>query len=135
SSDCVRLTSTMSISSFANTLRAGTRAISRRTLRLVDDRTSRRSWRAEMPSIRDLVAAIRQRDGVDAAVVLGRDGLLIDSQSVPNLDAEHVAALVPGIVAASDEFGAAAARGSLVTAVLEYPAGLAIVSSLRFGTD
>ena len=33
-----------------------------------------------MPSIRDLVAAIRQREGVDAAVVLGRDGLLIDGQ-------------------------------------------------------
>jgi predicted regulator of Ras-like GTPase activity (Roadblock/LC7/MglB family) len=63
-------------------------------------------------------------------VVLGRDGLLIDSQSVPNLDAEHVAALVPGVVAAADEFGNAAARGPLVTAVLEYPGGLAIVSSL-----
>ena len=28
-----------------------------------------------MPSIRDLVAAIRQRDGVDAAIVLGRRAL------------------------------------------------------------
>ena len=35
-----------------------------------------------MASIRDLVAALRQRDGVDAAIVLGRDGLLIDSQVV-----------------------------------------------------
>ena len=34
-----------------------------------------------MASIRDLVGAIRQRDGVEAAVVLGRDGLLIDSQT------------------------------------------------------
>lgn len=76
------------------------------------------------------MAAIRQRDGVDAAVVLGRDGLLIDSQTVANLDAEHVAALVPGVVAAADDFGATAARGPLVTAVLEYPGGLAIVSSL-----
>ena len=31
-----------------------------------------------MPSIRDLVGAIRQRDGVEAAVVLGRVGRLID---------------------------------------------------------
>ena len=43
-----------------------------------------------MPTIRDLVGAIRQREGVEAAVVLGRDGLLIDGHSVPDLDAEHV---------------------------------------------
>ena len=40
-----------------------------------------------MPTIRDLVAALRQRDGVEAAVVLGRDGLLIDSQTEPTVDA------------------------------------------------
>jgi uncharacterized protein len=83
-----------------------------------------------MPTIRDLVAAIRQRDGVDAAVVLGRDGLLIDSQTVPNLNAEDVAAHIPAIIAAADEFGATASRGTLTTAVLEYPDGLAIVSVL-----
>lgn len=83
-----------------------------------------------MPTIRDLVGAIRQRDGVDAAVVLGRDGLLIDSQSVPNVDAEDVAAHIPSIINAADEFGAAAKRGALTTAILEHPHGLAIVSVL-----
>jgi uncharacterized protein len=83
-----------------------------------------------MPTIRDLVAAIRQRDGVDAAVVLGRDGLLIDSQTVANLAPEEVAAHVPAIIAAADEFGEAAQRGTLTTAVLEYPQGVAIVSVL-----
>jgi uncharacterized protein len=83
-----------------------------------------------MPTIRDLVAAIRQRDGVDAAVVLGRDGLLIDSQTIPSLEAENVAAHVPGIVSAADEFGNATARGDLTTAVLEHPNGLAIISVL-----
>src|SRR5581483_12471103 len=60
SSDCLRLTSTISAPSFATTFRG--------------------SWGAGMPSIRDLVAAIRQRDGVDAAIVLGRDGLLIEDR-------------------------------------------------------
>ena len=50
-----------------------------------------------MPSIRDLVGAIRQRDGVEAAVILGRDGLLIDSQSIAGLDAEDLAARIPAI--------------------------------------
>jgi predicted regulator of Ras-like GTPase activity (Roadblock/LC7/MglB family) len=83
-----------------------------------------------MPSIRDLVAAIRQRDGVDAAIVLGRDGLLIDSQLAPGLDADDVAARIPAIIGPADEFGAATGRGELLTAVLEHRDGLAIVSVL-----
>ena len=83
-----------------------------------------------MPTIRDLVGAIRQRDGVEAAIVLGRDGLLIDSQAVANLDPENVAAHIPSIISAADEFGAAAARGALTTAILEHPHGLAIISVL-----
>jgi len=83
-----------------------------------------------MPTIRDLVAAIRQRDGVEAAVVLGRDGLLIDSQSVANVDAEHIAAHVPSIVQFADEFGAAAGRGALQTAILEHDGGMAVICCL-----
>ncbi|HJR42753.1 MAG TPA: roadblock/LC7 domain-containing protein [Gemmatimonadaceae bacterium] len=83
-----------------------------------------------MPTIRDLVSALRQREGVDAAIVLGRDGLLIDSSSAPAVDADSVAALVPSVVAAADELGRQTERGGVTTAVLEYPAGFAIVSSL-----
>jgi len=83
-----------------------------------------------MASIRDLVAAIRQRDGVEAAVVLGRDGLVIDSQVVAGLDPEDLAARIPPIIAAADDMGVASGRGELVTAVLEHHDGLALVSAL-----
>jgi uncharacterized protein len=83
-----------------------------------------------MPTIRDLVGAIRQREGVEAAVVLGRDGLLIDGQAGDHLDAENVAAHVPQIVTTADEFGGIASRGPLATAVLEHQGGLAVVSVL-----
>jgi predicted regulator of Ras-like GTPase activity (Roadblock/LC7/MglB family) len=83
-----------------------------------------------MPTIRDLVAVIRQREGVEAAVVLGRDGLLIDSQADAGLDAEDIAAHVPSIIQYADELGVSAARGALATTVLEYERGLAIVSCL-----
>ena len=83
-----------------------------------------------MASIRDLVGAIRQREGVEAAVILGRDGLLIDSQVVPGLDAEDLAARIPAIIGPADDLGAAAARGPLLTAVLEHKEGLAVVSVL-----
>ena len=55
-----------------------------------------------MPTIRDLTVAIRQRPGIEAVVILGRDGLLIDSQSTTEPDAQGWAARVPGIGAAAD---------------------------------
>jgi predicted regulator of Ras-like GTPase activity (Roadblock/LC7/MglB family) len=83
-----------------------------------------------MANIRDLVAAIRQRDGVEAAVVLGRDGLVIDGQAVAGLDIELVAAHVPPILQSADDFGTASGRQTLSTAVLEYPGGIAIFSPM-----
>ncbi len=83
-----------------------------------------------MASIRDLVGAIRQREGVDAAVVLGRDGLLIDGQAVDGVDVEDLAAHIPAIIGPADELGAAAGRGPLTTAVLEHATGIAVISVL-----
>ena len=84
-----------------------------------------------MASIRDLVAALRQREGVDAAIVLGRDGLLIDSQTIPGLSAEDLAARIPSIIGPADEMGTAASRGEIVSLVLEHQHGIAIVSVLN----
>ena len=83
-----------------------------------------------MPTIRDLVGAIRHREGVEAAVVLGRDGLLIDSQTSDQVNAEQIAAHVPSIVQFADEFGAAASRGALQTAILENEHGMAVICCL-----
>lgn len=81
-----------------------------------------------MPTIRDLVAAIRDREGVQAVVVLGRDGLVIDSQAVPDLDTETVAAHIPPVLLAAEELGLPGRLGVLQTAVLEYGQGYAIIS-------
>lgn len=83
-----------------------------------------------MASIRDLVAALRQREGVDAAIVLGRDGLVIDSQAVPGMDVEDLAARIPPIIGPADELGTTAGRGEVVTVILEHRQGLAILSVL-----
>ncbi len=83
-----------------------------------------------MPTIRELVNAIAQREGVEAAIVLGHDGLLIDGSTTGDLDAELLAALTPGIVAAAAEFAAVANRGALLSAVMEFNRGIALLSSL-----
>ena len=47
-----------------------------------------------MPTIRDLIGALGRRDGVEAAVVLGRDSLRIDGNSAASLVPDGLAALV-----------------------------------------
>ncbi|MEP7344274.1 MAG: roadblock/LC7 domain-containing protein [Gemmatimonadaceae bacterium] len=83
-----------------------------------------------MPTIRELVSAIAQREGVEAAIVLGHDGLLIDGSTTGDLDAELLAALTPGIVAAAGEFAAVSKRGAFVSAIIELDRGIALLSSL-----
>jgi predicted regulator of Ras-like GTPase activity (Roadblock/LC7/MglB family) len=83
-----------------------------------------------MPTIRELVAVVRQRDGVDAAVVLGRDGVLIDAAAVPPLDAERVSAFVPAVVRFAQELSDATGQGALRTALLEHESGVALIMAL-----
>jgi predicted regulator of Ras-like GTPase activity (Roadblock/LC7/MglB family) len=83
-----------------------------------------------LPTIHDLVRALVQRDGVEAVVILGRDGLVIDGRTAGDLDGEHLAALTPAIAAAAENLGRVAGRGSLVTAVLEFDRGMGILSSV-----
>ncbi|MBV9879124.1 MAG: roadblock/LC7 domain-containing protein [Gemmatirosa sp.] len=82
-----------------------------------------------MPAIRDLIRALRNRPGVDAAVVAGRDGLVIDAES--DVDAERVAAHLPALIVAADDLGRALDRGALATLVVEHErGGLAVISAL-----
>jgi predicted regulator of Ras-like GTPase activity (Roadblock/LC7/MglB family) len=83
-----------------------------------------------MPSIRELVAAISQREGVEATIVLGRDGLVIDSVAPATMDAERLAAHIPSILTGGDDLGASVMRGPLQTAILEHDGGIGIVCSL-----
>ena len=83
-----------------------------------------------MPTIRDLTVTIRQRPGIEAVIVLGRDGLLIDSQCAASLDAEGLAARVPRIVASADEIGMTTGKGAALTALVEHENGYAVVSSV-----
>jgi len=83
-----------------------------------------------MPGIHDVVLAIQRRPGVEAVVVVGRDGIPIDSLIKNGIDADGVAALLPGVLRGADELGAAGGRGPFAAGVLEFGQGLAVVSVL-----
>ena len=83
-----------------------------------------------MPSIRDVVRTLALRDGVDAVIVLGRDGLTIDSAVKDGVEADGLAALIPSVVAACARLGNAAQRGEFGLGVVEYAGGLALICGL-----
>ena len=83
-----------------------------------------------MPTIRDVVEALARREGVDAVIILGNDGLPIDSHMTADLDSETVAAHLPAVLQACEELGRNALRGELTTGVLEYAGGFAVVANL-----
>ncbi|HEX4601879.1 MAG TPA: roadblock/LC7 domain-containing protein [Gemmatimonadales bacterium] len=84
-----------------------------------------------MPTIREVVEALARRAGVDAVVLVGRDGLTIDSHSANGVDAENVAAVLPAVINGMAQLGQAGGRGDFGTGVLEFGAGLAVVSVLN----
>lgn len=87
-----------------------------------------------LPTIRELVTHLQQRDGVDAVLLLGRDGMPIDGRALPGTDLELLAAHIPPLASAAEEISAAAARGGLVSAVVEFERGLAVFSTLSSDT-
>src|SRR2546428_13953311 len=66
-----------------------------------------------MATIREVVEALSRRTGVDAVVVVGRDGLPIDSRTANGVDAESVAALLPSVINSMAQLGQAGGRGGL----------------------
>ena len=84
-----------------------------------------------MATIRDVVEALSRASGVDAVVVVGRDGLPIDSRVGNGVDAESVAALLPSAIKHMAELGGAGGRGEFNTAVMEFGGGLVVVAVLH----
>ena len=82
-----------------------------------------------MPTIRDVVQLLGGREGVQAVIVLGRDGLTIDANT-NGLDADGLAALVPSVIASCTRLGVAAGRGEFGTGVVEFGDGLAVLAAI-----
>jgi predicted regulator of Ras-like GTPase activity (Roadblock/LC7/MglB family) len=83
-----------------------------------------------VPSIRDVVEAFGRREGVEAVIILGNDGLPIDSRTPPGTDPEALAALIPDVLRACDQLGSSSGVGGLEMGVLEYGGRAAVVANL-----
>jgi uncharacterized protein len=81
-----------------------------------------------LPGIRDLVAAVRQREGVEAAVVLGNDGLLIHGSGQPGFDLDTLCATVPSIVSMVTDLTRSARVGEVDSAVVQTSDGFLILN-------
>lgn len=90
------------------------------------------------PTIKQLVEAIVQHEGVEAVLVIGRDGLLVDGRTgSATVDLDSLAAHLPRVLNAATALGGAASgdgqssgRGDLVSALMEFEQGLALAAVL-----
>jgi predicted regulator of Ras-like GTPase activity (Roadblock/LC7/MglB family) len=83
-----------------------------------------------MPTLRELTEAIQSRPGVEAVVIVGADGLLIETHDTAQSHAEAIAARVPGVATAAALLGDAAQRGTAALAVIEFDRGYGVILRL-----
>lgn len=83
-----------------------------------------------MPTLRELTEAIQLRQGVQAVVILGADGLLIETHDTAHSHAEALAARVPAVATAASQLGDSAGAGDAGMAVLEFEQGYGVVLRL-----
>ncbi len=91
------------------------------------------------PTLKQLVEAVVQHEGVEAVLVIGRDGLLVDGRTGSSaVDLDALAAHLPRVLNAATALGgsasgdgqAAGGRGELVSTVMEFEHGLALAAVL-----
>jgi len=87
-----------------------------------------------MPNIREIVQALGSREGVDGVILLGHDGLTIDSVVGGEFDTDSVSALIPSVIDGCNQLGAESRRSSFMTGIIEYEGGLAIMAQLTSET-
>ena len=86
-----------------------------------------------MTELEQVVRGLAARDGVEAVVLLSADGLPIDHAARGTFDAEPVAALAATLAQHARRLGRDAARGALLTPVLDFEGGLLVLA--RAGAD
>jgi predicted regulator of Ras-like GTPase activity (Roadblock/LC7/MglB family) len=83
-----------------------------------------------MPTLRELTETIQRCPGVRAVVILGADGLVIETHDTGHDNAESMAAYVPAIATAARQLGEAAHSGDAQLILLELEHGYGVILRL-----
>lgn len=83
-----------------------------------------------MSQLDSALQTIREHEGVEHVLVLGRDGLLIQHSGAQVVDPETVSAMVPQVAFAAASLGEAAGSGAASMIVAKLERGVAIVCVL-----
>lgn len=81
-----------------------------------------------MTDLRQTLGEFTQLDGVSAALVVGRDGFVIEGVATDEVDLETLGALTASSMGASEALSADLSRGNLLGLMLEYESGPVVVS-------
>ncbi len=73
--------------------------------------------------LRGILDSLLQVEGVMAALVVGRDGFVIESVSVNPIDADSVAAIAASSLTAAEAMGGALQLGTMGSILIEYELG------------
>lgn len=73
--------------------------------------------------LRGILDSLLKVEGVIAALVVGRDGFVIEAAAVNTLDTDSVGAIAASSLAASDAMGEALTLGALDAILIEYEQG------------
>jgi uncharacterized protein len=87
----------------------------------------------EMGSLKEVLDKIATVEGVEMALVAGRDGFIIEYSGGEGSVAEGVGAIASSSLGASEVIGAELGRGGLGAAMLEYEKGTVMMN--RVGED
>ncbi len=81
-----------------------------------------------MSDLRKVLGEFTQLDGVVAALVVGRDGFVIEGAATEDVDLEALGAVTASSLAASDALSTDLGRGKLFGLMLEYEGGPLVVA-------
>jgi len=83
-----------------------------------------------MPTLREITEAIQLRPGVQSVVILGTDGLVIETHDHTHQTAESLAARVPAVAMTARQLGETAGTGEAQLVLLEFDAGYGVILRL-----
>lgn len=77
-----------------------------------------------MEEVKAILTNLLAIEGILAAVVIGKDGFVIESVSKENQDTDTIGGIISGAIKSSEEMGSDLSIGSLKQSMVEYEQGV-----------